>query len=162
MGIEADGRIKGCPSLGGPENWAGLYKPGNLRELWERGEAVQYTRTRTQDHLWGYCGECYCGECYYKSTCRGGCTAVAEPLMGRPGNNPFCHHRALEMDRMGMRERIELVRRAEGLPFDHGFYRIIREHKDEALRSPETTVVDEPRYTRALEPDGAGRPLDLS
>jgi radical SAM protein with 4Fe4S-binding SPASM domain len=154
MGIEADGRIKGCPSLGGPENWAGMYRPGNLRELWEHGEALAYTRVRGESHLWGYCAECY-----YKSTCRGGCTAVAEPLMGRPGNNPFCHHRALEMDRMGLRERVELVREAEGLPFDHGYYRIVREAKDESRRGPETIVIEEPRVSRAVEAAGPGREL---
>ena len=45
---------------------------------------------------------------------------MATALFGKPGNNPFCHHRALEMDRLGKRERVVLMRHAEGLPFDRG------------------------------------------
>ena len=80
--------------------------------------------------------------------------------MGRPGNNPFCHHRALEMDRIGMRERIELVERAPGLPFDHGLYRIIRESNDPQRRRTEGPAqIDEPRVGRLVERMGPGRPI---
>ncbi len=154
MGIEADGKIKGCPSLGGPANVAGHYRPGNLRALWSAGPQIEYTRTRETTHLWGYCESCY-----YAKTCRGGCTAVAEPLLGRPGNNPYCHHRALDLDRRGERERVELVEAAPGVPFDHGLYRIIRESTDPARRASEGPLgIDEPRIGRELEAEGPGRP----
>jgi hypothetical protein len=52
--------------------------------------------------------------------CLGGCTSVSEPLLGRPGNNPMCHHRALELDREGLRERIEPVRAAPASPSTTG------------------------------------------
>ena len=58
----------------------------------ERSPEVAYTRHRTLDDLWGYCRECY-----YAETCMAGCTATAEPLLGRPGNNPYCLHRAEQM-----------------------------------------------------------------
>ncbi|MCA9692157.1 MAG: radical SAM protein [Myxococcales bacterium] len=155
IGVEADGAIKGCPSLGGAGNVAGRWRPGTLRELWAGAPEVQYTRTRDTSALWGYCAECY-----YADLCRGGCTAVAEPLMGRPGNNPYCHHRALEMDRMGLRERVELVAAAPGVPFDHGLYRIVREFKDPTLRAAFGPLqTDEPRTARAVDPEGAGRPV---
>ncbi|PCC75853.1 hypothetical protein [Nannocystis exedens] len=54
--------------------------------MWEESYQLGYIRARTVDDLWGYCRECY-----YAETCMAGCTA-AEPLLGRPGNNPFCHH----------------------------------------------------------------------
>jgi radical SAM protein with 4Fe4S-binding SPASM domain len=155
IGLEADGSVKGCPSLGGPQNVGGNVREHSLREIWERTEQLAYIRERTRGELWGYCAECY-----YADVCRGGCTATAEPLMGRPGNNPFCHHRALELDRIGYRERIELVRRGPGQPFDHGYYRIVREPKDPARRSePGVVTIDEPRVPRTIERMGAGRPL---
>lgn len=155
IGLEADGAVKGCPSLGGAENVAGNVRQHTLADLWSRSAELAYTRERTTNELWGYCGECY-----YADVCRGGCTATAEPLMGRPGNNPFCHHRALEMDRMGMRERIELVARAPGRPFDHGLYRIVREPVDAQRRRTEgPTQIDEPRISRLVERMGAGRPV---
>jgi hypothetical protein len=80
--------------------------------------------------------------------------------MGRPGNNPFCHHRALDMHARGLRERIELVERAPGVPFDHGYYRIVRESNDPDVRAREGVVdVDEPRVPRTIEPFGPGRAL---
>jgi radical SAM protein with 4Fe4S-binding SPASM domain len=158
IGLEADGAVKGCPSLGGEQNVAGNVRQHRLLELWTRSAELAYTRERTTAELWGYCAQCY-----YADVCRGGCTATAEPLMGRPGNNPFCHHRALEMDRMGMRERIELVARAPGRPFDHGLYRIVREWKDAARRSAEGPVqIDEPRVSRRVEPMGPGRVVELT
>jgi radical SAM protein with 4Fe4S-binding SPASM domain len=122
MGIEADGVVKGCPSLP-TEKWAaGNVRDASLRDIWERGGPIRYTRDRTVDDLWGYCRSCY-----YADTCRAGCTWMGDTLLGKPGNNPFCHHRALEMDRMGKRERIERVEAAPGEPFDRGLFRVIEE-----------------------------------
>jgi len=157
IGIESNGMIKSCPSVGGPTNIGGSWREHGLRELWDRAPEITYIRDRTLDDLWGYCRECY-----YADVCRAGCTAATEPLLGRPGNNPFCHHRALEMDRMGMRERIEQVRGAPGLPFDNGLFRLIREPKDPEERARTGPVhVDQPRISRLVEPLGAGRPVDL-
>lgn len=122
LGIEADGTLKGCPSLQ-TRDWAGgniLDTP--LRDVWERSARLRYTRDRTVDDLWGYCRECY-----YADLCRGGCTWMAHSLFGKPGNNPYCHHRALEMQRRGQRERVVLKRAAPGLPFDRGEFELIVE-----------------------------------
>jgi hypothetical protein len=47
--------------------------------------------------------------------------------LGRAGNNPMCHHRALEHDRIGKRERVVQVTQAPGVPFDHGRFELIVE-----------------------------------
>ncbi|NUQ73287.1 MAG: radical SAM protein, partial [Polyangiaceae bacterium] len=122
LGIESDGTIKGCPSLN-TEKWAG----GNIREnrlqdIWERSAPLRYTRDRTVDDLWGYCRTCY-----YASLCEAGCTWTSESLLGRPGNNPMCHHRALEFQRAGKRERLVRVESAPGRPFDQGRFELIVE-----------------------------------
>jgi len=122
IGIEADGTIKGCPSLT-TSGWSG----GNIREtplkeIWERSPKLRYTRDRTVKDLWGYCATCY-----YADECRAGCTWTSDVLFGKPGNNPFCHHRALEMKKKGMRERIVRVEEAPGLPFDQGKFELIEE-----------------------------------
>jgi radical SAM protein with 4Fe4S-binding SPASM domain len=122
LGIESDGTIKGCPSLN-TEKWAG----GNIREnrlidIWERAAPLRYTRDRTEADLWGYCGTCY-----YASLCEAGCTWTSESLLGRPGNNPMCHHRALEFQRAGKRERLVRVESAPGKPFDVGRFELIVE-----------------------------------
>ena len=79
-------------------------------------------RDRTVDDLWGYCRTCY-----YADTCRAGCTWTGFSLFGKAGNNPLCHHRALEMQRQGLRERLVPVSPAPGVPFDHGIFEIVVE-----------------------------------
>ncbi len=155
IGIESNGQIKSCPSLGGPVNLGGSWREHGLKALWERSPEIGYARHRTLDDLWGYCRECY-----YAETCMSGCTATSEPLLGRPGNNPYCLHRAIEMDRMGLRERIEPVREPEKIPFANGLFRLIRESKDPEVRAKEGPVlVEEPRVDRRQEPFGAGTPI---
>lgn len=122
LGIEADGTIKGCPSLP-TATWAG----GNVRDhalldIWERATPLRYTRDRTVEDLWGYCRSCY-----YADTCRAGCTWTSDVFFGRPGNNPYCHHRAVEHARIGKRERLVKVEQPPGEPFDHGRFDVIVE-----------------------------------
>jgi radical SAM protein with 4Fe4S-binding SPASM domain len=122
LGIEADGTIKGCPSLS-TANWAGgNVRDASLRDIWERAAPMRYTRDRTVETLWGFCRTCY-----YAEVCRGGCTWTAEALLGKPGNNPICHHRALEMQRVGKRERFVQIESAPGVPFDQGRFELIVE-----------------------------------
>lgn len=122
IGIESDGTIKGCPSLN-TENWAaGNIREHKLAEIWERSKPLRFTRDRTVDGLWGYCKTCY-----YAEECLAGCTWTAEALFGKPGNNPWCHHRALEFAEKGLRERLVQVQSAKGEPFDQGRFEIIVE-----------------------------------
>lgn len=122
IGIEADGTIKGCPSLATTTWSGGNVRETPLRDIWERSKALRYTRDRTVKELWGYCATCY-----YADECRAGCTWTADVLFGKPGNNPYCHHRALEMKKKGVRERVVRVEEAPGLPFDHGKFELIVE-----------------------------------
>jgi radical SAM protein with 4Fe4S-binding SPASM domain len=155
IGIESNGLIKGCPSLGGETNIGGNWRDQGLEFLWSSTPQLTSIRQRTVDDLWGYCRECY-----YADICMGGCTAVSEPVLGRPGNNPFCHHRALEMDRQGLRERIEFVRKAPDIAFGTALFRVVREHKDPELRRRHGPVeIEEPRTSRLEEWMGPGRPL---
>jgi radical SAM protein with 4Fe4S-binding SPASM domain len=122
LGIEANGAIKGCPSLP-TERWTG----GNIRDdsleaIWERSEPLRYMRDRTLDDLWGFCRSCY-----YAEECMSGCTWTSFVTLGKPGNNPFCHHRAIELSKQGKRERIVRVSEAPGQPFDHGVFAIVVE-----------------------------------
>ncbi len=48
-------------------------------------------------------------------------------LFGRPGNNPYCHHRATQLREDGLRERVVPVAAAPGEPFDHGLFDLVVE-----------------------------------
>jgi radical SAM protein with 4Fe4S-binding SPASM domain len=122
LGIEANGDVKGCPSLPTAEYVGGNVREHLLREIWERSAPLRFTRDRGVDELWGYCAGCY-----YAEVCLGGCSWTAHTLFGRRGNNPFCHHRALELLREGKRERVVRTAPAGGLPFDLGRFDLVVE-----------------------------------
>jgi radical SAM protein with 4Fe4S-binding SPASM domain len=122
LGIEADGTIKGCPSMA-TETWgSGSVRDNRLVDIWERAAPMRWNRGRTAESLWGYCRGCY-----YADVCKGGCTWTSEALLGKPGNNPMCHHRALEMQREGVRERLVPTAPAPGRPFDMGKFELVVE-----------------------------------
>lgn len=123
MGIEADGRIKGCPSLPTTNYTGGNIKDMSLADIWNHSKELSFTRYRNVDELWGGCKNCY-----YKSSCMAGCSWTSHVLFGRRGNNPFCHHRALELQKKGLRERIRKIKEAEGKPFDYGLYEVVVEN----------------------------------
>ncbi|MCA9708349.1 MAG: radical SAM protein [Myxococcales bacterium] len=122
LGIEANGDIKGCPSLPTGDYVGANVREHRLREIWQRAAALRFNRERGTEDLWGHCARCY-----YASVCKAGCTWTGHVLFGRRGNNPFCHHRSLELLDAGRRERITLAEAAPGEPFDHGRYALIEE-----------------------------------
>lgn len=125
IGIEADGTIKGCPSLPTRSYAGGNVRDLSIEQMWNLSEALHFTRERTLSDLWGYCKTCY-----YADVCRAGCTWTSHVLFGRPGNNPYCHYRALQLAKCGLRERLVKVKDADGKPFDHGLFQLVTESTD--------------------------------
>lgn len=121
LGIEADGSLKGCPSLPSASYIAGNLRTTRLASLL-RSEPLRRLADRDAAALWGFCRSCY-----YAEVCKGGCSWTAHATLGRPGNNPFCHHRALELRARGRRERLVPAEPAPGLPFDHGRLELVEE-----------------------------------
>lgn len=125
LGIEADGTIKGCPSLPTAAYAGGSIRDAKLTEILER-PVLRFNEgagtAEAESQLWGRCGQCQ-----YRKLCRGGCSWTAHVFMGKRGNNPYCHHRALTLAKEGLRERVELETPAAGQPFDHGVFRLIEE-----------------------------------
>jgi radical SAM protein with 4Fe4S-binding SPASM domain len=132
LGIEANGAIKGCPSLPSTPFTGGNIRDASLKDIWERAEALRFTRDRTTRDLWGYCATCY-----YAEECMSGCTWTSFVAFGKAGNNPYCHHRTLEMAREGKRETVVRVSEAPGQPFDYGHFEIVVEDMPAAI--PPTT-----------------------
>ncbi|WP_245434500.1 radical SAM/SPASM domain-containing protein [Pseudolabrys taiwanensis] len=125
LGIEADGAIKGCPSLP-----TAPYAGGNVRDkpfgqIWRESAELAFMRDPVESSArrWGFCKKCY-----YGPTCRGGCNWTTHVVTNKPGNNPFCHYRILRLMDRGWREII-VHREAppEGAPFDFGRFDIMVE-----------------------------------
>jgi radical SAM protein with 4Fe4S-binding SPASM domain len=121
LGVESHGAIKGCPSLPG-EYVGGNVRDDRLRDIWERAEPLRFTRGDRKSELWGHCADCY-----YADDCLGGCSWTAHSLFGRRGNNPLCHHRALDLLRKGRRERLMQIERGSSAPFACGRFEVVEE-----------------------------------
>ncbi|OKH23005.1 nif11-class peptide radical SAM maturase 3 [Hydrococcus rivularis NIES-593] len=132
LGIEADGAIKGCPSLPTSAYTGGNIREHSLREIVEESEQLRFNlgagTLQGTAHLWGFCKTCEFAE-----LCRGGCTWTAHVFFNRRGNNPYCHHRALFQAEQGIRERVVFKVGAQGLPFDNGEFELIEEPIDAPL-----------------------------
>ncbi|MCM1984073.1 radical SAM/SPASM domain-containing protein [Lyngbya confervoides] len=130
LGIEADGTIKGCPSLPTQAYAGGNIRDRPLREIIAQSPRLQFNRQADiaagTEHLWGFCQTCE-----FAQLCRGGCSWTAHVFFGRRGNNPYCHHRALTLAQQGLRERFFLQDSAPGLPFDHGRFQLVQESQDQ-------------------------------
>ncbi len=71
IGIEANGDVKGCLSLPTTSYVGGNVRDDRLRDIWERGAAMRFTRQRRVEDLWGFCRDCY-----YADTCFAGCSGI--------------------------------------------------------------------------------------
>ena len=140
MGIESDGAVKGCPSLQTAHYVGGRLRGSSLASIWERSPELAFARERTVDDLWGFRRTCP-----FASVCLGGCTFTAHALLGRPGNNPYCHFRARTLAAHGRRERLALASAAPGVPFDNGSFTLV----EEALDAPEPPLPE--RRERLLQ-----------
>jgi nif11-class peptide radical SAM maturase 3 len=129
LGIEADGAIKGCPSLPTRAYTGGNIRERSLQEIIESAAELSFNlgagTPRGIEHLWGFCKTCE-----FSELCRGGCTWTSHVFFNRRGNNPYCHHRALVQAQRGKRERVVLKEKAIGFPFDNGEFELVEENLD--------------------------------
>jgi radical SAM protein with 4Fe4S-binding SPASM domain len=146
LGLEADGKIKSCPSLP-----ADPYGGGNARTVSIRDAMAALVPTTTRLDRTPAGG--FCGSCYYWNVCRGGCTWVTHGLSGKRGDNPYCYYRARELAKKGLRERIVKVAEAPGEPFDFGRFEIVVEDAN-GQRVPTELACDDKKRPR-------GRKLEL-
>jgi radical SAM protein with 4Fe4S-binding SPASM domain len=139
IGLEADGTVKGCPSLPRADYAGGNVRDLTVEQIWQNSEEIHFGRLRSVDDLWGFCRSCY-----YADVCRGGCTWTSHSLLGKPGNNPYCHYRALKLDGLGLRERIAKVKEAPLDPFSIGEFELIVESKSDTLQGDDHGHIEPP------------------
>ncbi len=112
---EADGGVKGCPSLPTTRYTGGNVRQKTIRAIWDQSVELGVAREERQSELGGFCFGCY-----YADVCKAGCSWTAHVFFGKRGNNPYCHHRATVFAERGQRERRVCVAPPPGEPFDHG------------------------------------------
>jgi radical SAM protein with 4Fe4S-binding SPASM domain len=150
LGIESDGAVKGCPSLQTASYVGGNLKRSSLHAIWDGSPELAFTRERTKQDLWGFCRTCAFAE-----PCLGGCSFTAHAVLGRPGNNPYCHFRARTHAKQGKRERLVPTAAAPGTPFDNGLFEIVIEDldaPDPGLAKPPEALVQITRRPGSTSP----------
>lgn len=125
IALEADGLVKGCPSLESGEFGVGNVREMSIEDMWKRSERMRFSRLRSSEQLSGFCGTCY-----YRDVCLGGCTWTSHSLFGEIGNNPYCHYRVLELKKQGLRERIVKKENAPDSSFAIGKFDLVCEPID--------------------------------
>jgi radical SAM protein with 4Fe4S-binding SPASM domain len=82
LGIEADGTIKGCPSLPTSAYSGGNVRERSLRQILINAPELHLNAGQGTEaamgHLWGFCATCE-----YAALCRGGCSWSAHVFFGR-------------------------------------------------------------------------------
>ena len=156
IGIESDGVVKGCPSLPTVGYAGGNVRDLSMEDLWKGARERGGLRPRKE--MWGFCGDCY-----YVDTCRAGCTWTSHSLLGRAGNNPYCHYRALTLAERGVRERVVKVEDAADESFAIGRFALVEEQLD---GTPCSSVEAEPLKVHVVGPADGGNgvgdlPLEL-
>lgn len=102
LAIQPDGTVKGCASCAtGTDPVRHNIRERSLSAIWNDTQSFLWTRQWSKDQLWGFCAECE-----YALTCRGGCVQTSQALFGRPGNNPYCEHRVLQLAAHDIQESI--------------------------------------------------------
>jgi Y-X(10)_GDL-associated radical SAM protein len=156
IGLEADGTVKGCPSLPTVGYAGGNIRDIPLEQIWRSSQGS----LRPGDDLWGFCASCY-----YADVCRAGCTWTSHSLLGRPGNNPYCHHRAMTLAADGIRERVVKVEEAGPASFAIGRFELIEEALDggppptgESPGAPEPHVCSPATAGQSADPTAADTP----
>jgi hypothetical protein len=74
---------------------------------------------------------------------------TSHSLLGRPGNNPDCHHRALSLAAEGRRERAVKVQEAGPAAFAIGRFELVEEALDGSPIAPREEALDGSRIARA-------------
>ena len=84
LGVTSDGRVKGCLAL--PDTCVeGNVRQESLVAMWNDPDRFSYNRHYTPAQLSGACADCAQAQ-----GCRGGCTATAYAMHGRPGVSTHC------------------------------------------------------------------------
>ncbi len=127
IGIEADGTIKGCPSLETRKFGMGHVRERAFADIWRDGEPVRRRKSGAAEDQPNFCNVCY-----HRDTCASGCSWKADSVTGDLRNNPFCHYRALRLATHRLRERVAKVEEAAPLPFAVGRFAVILEDQNGA------------------------------
>lgn len=83
VGIQSDGKVRGCLSLDPQFNTADLQKQ-SLTEIWNSDKYFYNFRNKI-DYL-----ENNCKNCHQNQKCKAGCTSIAFSVTGKIGSNPYC------------------------------------------------------------------------
>ena len=142
IGIEADGTVKGCPSL--PTD---LFSTGNvlkgglksLRDTYQKAHAANPDRV---ENIYRKTLKGFCGCCPFSSICKAGCPWASSSIHGERGDNPYCMFRSIVNNAKGEPEYMKRLDLGTLGPFARGSYRVGHLAAEGDLAMPEPMSLD--------------------
>ena len=116
IGLEANGTIKGCPSLPtdpfslGKSNESGFKK---LETVFEISDSPYQNRING-----------FCADCPFSNVCWSGCGWSATTTMGQKGDNPYCMFRSIVNYGIAQYEQLEQQSEGDLGPFEYGINKL--------------------------------------
>ncbi|MFE1312115.1 SPASM domain-containing protein [Streptomyces sp. NPDC058755] len=84
LGIEADGTVKGCPSLPTTAYAGGNVRDTSIAEIWASASQLSFARNCRRQEMWGWCAGCYSGRLHLDVAFPAR-AAGQQPLLPLPG-----------------------------------------------------------------------------
>lgn len=124
IGLEADGTVKGCPSL--PTD---LFQTGNildsgLNNLNRLAHDARIKQNPTNKNPYRKTLYDFCLSCPFAVVCRSGCGWAASSIRGRKGDNPYCMFRSIVNNGKGRPEVMKRVDAGTMGPFARAEYQL--------------------------------------
>lgn len=124
IGIEADGTVKGCPSL--PTD---LFATGNVLEDGLENLNLAYHQAHDENpnrhpNIYRKTLKGFCSSCPFSPVCKAGCPWASTSIHGERGDNPYCMFRSIVNNAKGTPEFMKCLDVGTLSPFSRGSYSV--------------------------------------
>ncbi len=153
LGIEANGVVKGCPSLATDLFATGSILGNGLQRLDEHINDWQSAKPTISKNIYRPTVNGFCKECPFAITCKAGCTWAASSINGERGDNPYCMFRSIAQNSTGNQESMHQLSANSIGSFTLGKYTVTNQSCQENIATKESLS--------AMDPDSIDWPSSL-
>lgn len=146
LGIEADGTVKGCPSLPTELFATGSILEDGLENLDEAVKKAKLSNPQKESNIYRKTVHGFCSGCPFSLSCKAGCPWATTSITGERGDNPYCMFRSIVNNASNNPEFIKRTSTGTLKPFALGTYKVIQpgnKAADEKNHFPKPIDIDE-------------------
>ena len=152
IGIEADGTVKGCPSL--PTD---LFATGNVLEdgLENLNRAYHQAHDKNphrDPNIYRKTLKGFCSTCPFSPVCKAGCPWASTSIHGERGDNPYCMFRSIVNNANGTAEYMKCLDVGTLSPFSRGSYSVYNSNDSTDKVTPKPLSLEAIEWPTRLQP----------